>query len=96
MYSVDLYRRVRLACHHEGLSQREAARRFGIDRRTVSKILLHSEPPGYRRTKPVRKPKLGPFTGIIDQILDEWMLVWMSLSHRTMVSKLTAKKKRLV
>ena len=69
MYSVDLYRRVRLACHHEGLSQREAARRFGIDRRTVSKMLLHSEPPGYRRTKPVRKPKLGPFTGIIDQIL---------------------------
>ena len=71
MYSVDLYRRVRLACHHEGLSQREAARRFGIDRRTVSKMLLHSEPPGYRRKKPVRKPKLGPFTGVIDQILEE-------------------------
>ena len=55
MYTVDLYRRVRLACHHEGLSQREAARRFGIDRRTVSKMLLHSEPPGYRRSKPTLK-----------------------------------------
>ena len=62
MYTVDLYRRVRLACHHEKLSQREAALRFGIDRRTVSKILLHSEPPGYRRTKPICRPKLGPFT----------------------------------
>ena len=32
MYDVDIYRRVRLACHHDGLSNREAARRFGIDR----------------------------------------------------------------
>ena len=71
MYTVDLYRRVRLACHHEKLTQREAARRFGIDRRTVSKILLHSVPPGCRRTKPIRRPKLGPFTGLIDQILED-------------------------
>ncbi len=39
MYGVDLYRRVRLACHHEGLSQREAARRFGIDRKTVATMM---------------------------------------------------------
>ena len=45
MYHVDLYRRVRLACHHDGLSHREAAHRFGIDRRAVSKILKHSTPP---------------------------------------------------
>ena len=45
-YGVDLYRRVRLACHREGLSGREAARRFGIDRKTVTKILAHSVPPG--------------------------------------------------
>ena len=30
MYTVDLYLRVRLACHVDGLSQREAASRFGI------------------------------------------------------------------
>ena len=42
---MDLYRRVRLACHHDGLSHREAAHRFGIDRRAVSKILKHSTPP---------------------------------------------------
>lgn len=71
MYQVDLYRRVRLACHHEGLSKREAARRFGVDRKTVDKILRHSVPPGYRRSKPVRRPKLDPFTGLIDTILEE-------------------------
>ena len=35
MYTVDLYLRVRLACHVDGLSQREAASRFGIARETV-------------------------------------------------------------
>jgi len=69
MYHVDLYRRVRLACHHDGLSGREAARRFGVDRKTVAKILKHSVPPGYQRGQPPRRPKLDPFTGIIDQIL---------------------------
>ena len=49
MYSVELYSRVRRACHVDGLSAREAARRFGIDRKTVSKALEHSVPPGYRR-----------------------------------------------
>ena len=71
MYSVDLYRRVRRACHVEGMSARAAARYFGVDRKTVSKILKHSVPPGYRRSKPAARPKLDPFIPIIDQILDE-------------------------
>jgi transposase len=66
-----MYLRVRLACRHEGLSRREAARRFGIDRRTVSKILAFSVPPGYRRSRPPARPKLDPFTGIIDRILED-------------------------
>ena len=28
-------------------------------------------PPGYRRSAPPRRPKLGPFTGIIDRILED-------------------------
>ena len=40
-----------------------------IDRRTVKKMLSYSAPPGYRRTKPVRRPKLDGFTGIVDAIL---------------------------
>jgi hypothetical protein len=55
-----MYLRVRLACRHEGLSRREAARRFGIDRRTVSKILAFSVPPGYRRSRPPRLPNRRP------------------------------------
>jgi transposase len=70
MYSVDLYSRVRRACHVEGMSNSAAARLFGIDRKTVSKILKHSVPPGYRRSKPPARPKLDPFIPIIDQILE--------------------------
>ena len=71
MYTVDLYRRVRLACHVDGVSEREAASRFGISRTMVRKMLRHSTPPGYRRSKPPRRPKLDPFTSIIDRILEE-------------------------
>jgi len=60
---------VRRACHVDGMSAREASRQFGIDRKTVSKILKHSLPPGYRRKGPPVRPKLDPFIGIIDQIL---------------------------
>ena len=70
MKSVDLYGRVRRAVLIDGMSRREAARIFGIDRRTVDKILKFSLPPGYRRTKPIKRPKLDPFVGIIDAILE--------------------------
>ena len=70
MYGVELYAAVRLAVVDGGLSHHEAGRRFGIDRRTVKKMLSYSAPPGYRRTKPVRRPKLGGFTGIVDAILE--------------------------
>src|SRR5260370_5001131 len=53
------------------MSRREAARRFGIDPRTVAKMLAFSVPPGYRRSRPPPRPKLDPFVGIIDRILEE-------------------------
>ncbi|MCP5091450.1 MAG: IS21 family transposase [Gammaproteobacteria bacterium] len=71
MKRVELYGRVRHAVTVQGMSRREAARVFGIDRRTVDKMLAFSVPPGYRRSKPVRRPKLDPFTAIIDQILED-------------------------
>ena len=71
MYSVELYTRVRRACHVDGMSQRAAARLFGIDRKTVAKILKHALPPGYQRAKPPARPKLDAFVPIIDQILEE-------------------------
>src|SRR5258708_9949425 len=53
------------------MSRREAARRFGIDPRTVAKMLAFSVPPGYRRSRPPARPKLDPFVGIIERILEE-------------------------
>jgi len=71
MYSVEIYQRIRRACHVEGMSIREAARQFGVHRRTVKKMLGFSIPPGYQRTLPVRRPKLEGFTGFIDAILSD-------------------------
>ena len=62
MYTVDVYLQVRLACHVEGISEREAARRFGLARETVRKMLRHAEPPGYRRQEPPKRPKLDRLT----------------------------------
>jgi transposase len=53
------------------MSRREAARVFGIDRKTVDKMLKFSVPPGYRRQRPPPRPKLEGYTGIIERILEE-------------------------
>ena len=71
MYGVELYQRVRRACHVEGMSIREAARVFGLHRDTVRKMLMFSLPPGYRRSGPAARPRLDPYTGVIDWILKE-------------------------
>ena len=71
MYRVELYAAVRRSVYVEGLSERAAARRFGLARETVRKMLRYRLPPGYRRAQPIRRPKLDAFTGIIDQILRE-------------------------
>ena len=62
---MELYRKVRLACR-DGMSERAAARHFGMSRESVKKMLRFSVPPGYRRAAPVRRPKLDGFTEIID------------------------------
>ncbi len=69
MYKVDLYARVRYACHVEGKSIREASRVFGLHRSTVRKMLRYAAPPGYQRSRHRSRPKLDPFTGIIDEII---------------------------
>src|SRR3954471_6821938 len=71
MKDVDLYLKVRHAVRIEGLSERAAARRFGIDPRTVNKMMKFSVPPGYVRKKPARKPKLDPFIAVIEGILGD-------------------------
>lgn len=78
---VELYGRVRYAVLVDGMSRRGAARVFGINRRTVEKMLSFSIPPGYRRDKEIRRPKLDGFTGDIDQILEADKLVPRKQRH---------------
>ena len=66
-----MYLRVRRACFVEGMSAREAARVYGLHRDTVRKMLKYSVPPGYQRDRPPSRPKLDPYKGVIDQILEE-------------------------
>ena len=70
MYAVEVYAAVRHFVFIEGNSRREAARVFGLSRETVSKMCRFSLPPGYTRTRPVTKPKLGSLLPVIDAILE--------------------------
>ena len=69
MYDLDNYAAVRRFVFIEGHSQREAARVFGLARKTIGKMCRFSAPPGYQRIKPIERPTLGPFIGVIDAIL---------------------------
>jgi transposase len=71
MFGVELYGRVRRAVRVEGRSQRAVAREFGISRDTVRKMLQYAVPPGYQRQQPIKRPKLGPWVGVIDAILND-------------------------
>ena len=53
----------------EGVSKRQILRETGMHWRTLEKILTHSRPPGYRRSKEPAKPKIGPYLDKIREIL---------------------------
>ena len=69
MYAVEIYAAVRQFVFVEGRSRREAASVFGLSRDTISKMCRFSAPPGYVRSKPPGKPKLGPLIPVVDAIL---------------------------
>jgi transposase len=70
MYPVSTYRRVRIAYERNGFSQRELSRKYGYHRKTIKKMLEFSILPGYQRKNPPQKPKLAPFVGFIDAIME--------------------------
>src|ERR1017187_2157688 len=71
MYKVELYGRVRRAVRVEGKSERAVALEFGLARETVRKMLRYAVQPGYRRHQSPKRPKLGPWLGVIDAILED-------------------------
>ncbi len=68
MFEYDLVRRLHF---RKGLSRHEISRLTGLHRKTIAKMLLYARPPGYRLQQPRPKTKLGPFLGLIDQILED-------------------------
>ncbi|HEY4736176.1 MAG TPA: IS21 family transposase [Xanthobacteraceae bacterium] len=71
MFAVEIYAAVRRFVFVEGKSRREAAKVFGLSRDTISKMCRYSAPPGYVRSKPPERPKLGALVPVIDAILEQ-------------------------
>jgi len=63
---IELRRQIR----NGEVSLRQLHRETGISRPTLRKIRDNSEPPGYQRTKPIEKSKIGPYLGRIKEIID--------------------------
>ena len=71
MFTVELYAKIRRAVMMDGLSRRDAAKRFGVHRNTITKMLQFSVPPGYRRRERPASKKLGPYMAWIDNVLED-------------------------
>jgi len=71
MFTVELYAKIRCAVLTDGMSRREAAKRFGVHRNTISKMLQFSVPPGYQRRERPPSKKLGPHMAWIDKVLED-------------------------
>jgi len=64
---LDIRRRV----FKQGISKRQILRETGMHWRTLEKILSNSQPPGCCRQKPPTKPKIRPWLGRIQEMLQE-------------------------
>jgi transposase len=68
---MEKWAEIRRLVFVEGKSKRSVCRQFGIHWDTLVKTLGHVEPPGYRQAQPRAKRKIGPFGGVIDEILED-------------------------
>jgi transposase len=67
---MELWSEVRRRVLTGELSRRQACQQYKLHWDTLQKILRHEEPPGYRQKQPREKPVLGPFLGLIHEILE--------------------------
>ncbi len=68
---MEQWTEIRRRVLKEGVSKRQILRETGMHWRTLEKILDNSSPPGYRRSKSIRKPKIEPWLGRIEEMLKE-------------------------
>jgi transposase len=54
----------------EGASKRSIRRDYQVGSAVLEKILASPEPPGYQMAEARRRPVLGPYLGVIDEILE--------------------------
>src|SRR5271155_2531032 len=66
---MDEWTEIRRKVLVEGASKRSIHRDYGIGHQTLAKILANAEPPGYQMSEARRKPVLGQFLSVIDEIL---------------------------
>ena len=68
---MELWSEIRRRVLTGELSLRQACSEYGLNFRTVRKIVRNPEPPPFRAPPPRRKPVLGPFLAIVQQLLDD-------------------------
>lgn len=66
---MEFWKEVRRQVLTNELSRRAACKKYGLGWHTLTKILAHDEPPGYRLSQPRAKPKINEFLPVIQQIL---------------------------
>jgi transposase len=66
---MEFWKEVRRQVLTNELSKRAACEQYSLGWHTLTKILAHDEPPGYRKSKPRAKPKIDEFLPVIHQIL---------------------------
>ena len=68
---MEMWTEVRRRVLTGELSKRAACQEYGINWRTLGKMLAHAEPPGYRRRAKREKPILGPHLAWIHEVLEQ-------------------------
>jgi transposase len=68
---MELWSEIRRRIKTGELSIRQASSEYGLNFRTVRKIVQHAEPPAFRIPQPRAKPILDPFLPLIRQILED-------------------------
>ncbi len=63
---IELRRKIR----NQEVPLRQLERETGIHRKTLRKVRDNSQPPGYQRTKPIEKTKIGPYIKRIKAIIE--------------------------
>jgi transposase len=68
---MELWSEIRRRVVTGAISLRQACSEYGLNFRTVRKIVRHPEPPPFRARAPRAKPMLGPFLALVHQIIDD-------------------------